>query len=555
MLALMFAGPLLVYPLAGLAAVGIKGDEDARTAAKTVTVVAPDEVQLPEHVTRKAWTGGRDWGDARARLEPRGATVFFDSSSSRSELAKERLEQALNPLRTPKVVLHDRADPVLRSRLPLARATPGALALAMLLAGVYTALDVITGERERGTLETLLTSASDRSRVLHAKFLVILAFALTGGLLTLTSGSVALATQGTAPPLGGVLGCLVFAIPLALVVSILLTVAAALVPDFRTGQVATLPVVFLPAGAAAAAAVPSLHATPLVAVLPVTGCAVAMRETILGRFDPLFLALAFGGAALQVALLGVLAARVLGRESMVAGSRQDRRARGDWLPEALVVSAVAWLLLWFVGQWMRAQDLTSGLVGTMAIWAALAVATVAWTGLPMRATLGWRTPSVREMARAGAVGVLMPAVALTAVATQDAIFGPTPPVDLGLPDLPAWALLALVALLPGLCEEMIYRGAIMGLLMRGRGALVSIGVAAMAFSLAHVAASRLGYTLALGVLLGVLRWRGRSIAGSVLAHALNNGLAVGAALAGLPLEFAWWMVPASGVAIWIAVRS
>ncbi len=78
----------------------------------------------------------------------------------------------------------------------LATALPFFLAVWLLLGGQYAALDVGVGERERGSMDALLTAPAPRSAVVAGKFLAVLAPAvmavglmLAAGVATLRFGS------------------------------------------------------------------------------------------------------------------------------------------------------------------------------------------------------------------------------------------------------------------------------------------------------------------------------------------------------------------------------
>jgi sodium transport system permease protein len=84
----------------------------------------------------------------------------------------------------------------------LATALPFFLAVWLLLGGQYAALDVGVGERERGSMDALLTAPAPRSAIVAGKFLAVLAPAvmavglmLAAGVATLRFGSALLTTN------------------------------------------------------------------------------------------------------------------------------------------------------------------------------------------------------------------------------------------------------------------------------------------------------------------------------------------------------------------------
>jgi membrane protease YdiL (CAAX protease family) len=89
-----------------------------------------------------------------------------------------------------------------------------------------------------------------------------------------------------------------------------------------------------------------------------------------------------------------------------------------------------------------------------------------------------------------------------------------------------WRSLALVALLPAVCEEVAFRGALLPSLLRRPSPIRAITFAAVIFAAAHFDPVRLPAVFLVGLALGWLAWRSGSTWPGMLAHAINNGAAV-----------------------------
>lgn len=142
---------------------------------------------------------------------PRVVAVWYDESRPASRAAVERiagvaarlaqrdLETAVrrggaDPAALVRVVVEPRnaASPERMGGALLAAALPFFLAVWLLLGGQYAALDVGVGERERGSMDTLLTAPAPRSAVVAGKFLIVLAPAVAAVCLMLAAGVVTL---------------------------------------------------------------------------------------------------------------------------------------------------------------------------------------------------------------------------------------------------------------------------------------------------------------------------------------------------------------------------
>lgn len=97
-----------------------------------------------------------------------------------------------------------------------------------------------------------------------------------------------------------------------------------------------------------------------------------------------------------------------------------------------------------------------------------------------------------------------------------------------------WGVLLAVAVVPAICEEVVFRGVLLrAFAARLPPAAAVIGSAAI-FAIYHVRPIQMLPTFTLGVVFAVIALRGRSIVPSVLAHFLNNALALIVARGELP---------------------
>jgi len=92
-------------------------------------------------------------------------------------------------------------------------------------------------------------------------------------------------------------------------------------------------------------------------------------------------------------------------------------------------------------------------------------------------------------------------------------------------DVTLWQSLLVVAVLPGICEEIMFRGWLIRF-FEGKQARYAVIVSALLFAIFHLDPFRLLPTFLLGLLLGWLTVRSGSIVNSMLSHAVNNALAL-----------------------------
>ncbi|MCS6948027.1 MAG: ABC transporter permease subunit, partial [Steroidobacteraceae bacterium] len=130
---------------------------------------------------------------------------------------------------------------------------------AMLAGGMYLAIDATAGERERGSLEPLLTTPVSRSALVYGKILATCTFMLASLALTVTTIAIAMSQVrleglGVAPELGPAqaLRMIVSSAPLIPLGAALMTLIASFTRSYREAQswlafallVPTLPLLF-----------------------------------------------------------------------------------------------------------------------------------------------------------------------------------------------------------------------------------------------------------------------------------------------------------------------
>jgi sodium transport system permease protein len=213
------------------------------------------------------------------------------------------------------------------------------------------------------------------------------------------------------------------------------------------------------------------------------------------------------------------------------------RRANEALPvvDSLVLLAGATAALATVGGLVQQRFGWAGLIATellVVLAPTLAMARFAKVGAR---GIGLSRPSVRSLvggALAGAGGFYL-ATALVEAAVER--LAPLPPTlrseleRLIVPQAGARPLaldLVVLALAPAVCEELLFRGA---LLMSWRRALhpaLAATASALAFAAFHLSLYKLAPLAALGLLAAALALRARSVAPAMALHLVNNGLVV-----------------------------
>lgn len=229
-------------------------------------------------------------------------------------IAAEQQKALLNPISLEKV---DTAD--LRENLgeKLGALIPYLLIPLVLAGASYPAIDLGAGEKERGTLETLLLTPIPRTELVLGKFLTVLFTSLATALITVASMGIWMKMAGSLFELEKIkdafsmLGFFDFAmillllIPLACVFSSLVLAISIYARSFKEAQNYMGPLSMLAFLPLIVAMMPNMELTMSTAMVPVTNVALAIKEIIKGTVDYSFVGMIFAATAV---LAGVLMA-------------------------------------------------------------------------------------------------------------------------------------------------------------------------------------------------------------------------------------------------------
>lgn len=83
-----------------------------------------------------------------------------------------------------------------------------------------------------------------------------------------------------------------------------------------------------------------------------------------------------------------------------------------------------------------------------------------------------------------------------------------------------------IALVPAICEEVMFRGYVQGAFEKSWGAWPAILLSGLLFGLFHIQLANLLPLATLGILLGLVTWLSGSLVPAIVAHLINNGGAV-----------------------------
>jgi sodium transport system permease protein len=193
---------------------------------------------------------------------------------------------------------------------------------------LYPAIDLSAGEKERGTLETILASPVRRSELVAGKFLLVLSASVLTTVLAL--GSLGGTLLAGAQYLGRLTGGFVVALswkaaltvffltlPLAVVFSAGLLAVAVLARNYREAQSYTTPLTFLVLLPAVGSLVPGVELNSRLALVPILNVSLAAKDIFIDRYPWALLGLIFLSTCLYAAVALWVAGRQFQREEVL----------------------------------------------------------------------------------------------------------------------------------------------------------------------------------------------------------------------------------------------
>ena len=525
-----------------------------------------------------------------ATIESEQLPINYNSTDERSQITYLRLKEVLSRWKEAVVTsrrVRDKLPPSYTNPFQIkaedaaseseqgvnvwAKLFPFLLVMMSLTGAFYPAIDLCAGEKERGTMETLLISPASRAEIVLGKFFTVVLASMMSALLNIISmglTGVQLARQvgmmksadpeelsaALAPPsLTAAFWMILLLIPLAVFFSAVCLALAVLARSMKEGQyymtplyLICLPLIFLTLA-------PGIELNLFYSLVPVTGVSLLLRALILGDYDvawrfflPVLVpTVVYGAVALRWAIDQFQREDVLFREAERFDLRiWVRHLLRDKEPtpnggEALFCFSLMLTLAWFMIQYLAANRDLANSLGALAggqvafiLTPPLAMA-VLLTSSPRR-TLRLFWPQPRYLVMGAVLALTLNPLVNELRPIVERLFPISQMVEESLGQMmkkiPSVGVAVLLfAAVPAVCEELAFRGFILTGPERGHRTRSAILLSALLFGFMHVLVSlfqQLFNATLLGLVLGLLAVRSRSILPGILFHFINNSLGV-----------------------------
>ncbi len=547
-------------------------------------VVFPDDFskQLENFRNRLKQRGEKSEAEGNQEATIPNPVIFCNTANEKSQLAYTRLSSVLRswadaigkqnlkdsqlPAATARPFEFQREDvseAQQRSAAMWSKILPFVLLLWALTGAFYPAIDLCAGEKERGTLETLLCSPAQRSEIVTGKLLTVMLFSVATSLLNLASmgltGAIVIShlpmpdagVRLGLPPLLSQMWLILALLPVAALFSALCIALAAFARSTKEGQyylmpllLVTLPLVILPMG-------PGMELNLGNSLIPLTGLVLLLKGLLEGNY---MATLPYAAPVVAITLLLCLmavrwAVDQFNKESVLF-RESERLDVGLWLRHLVrdrgntpsvtqaIFCGILILLIRFVMSISLQSPESFGEFARVVVVSQLVVIvtpallmTVMLTRSPSQTLLfkkpiWWTVPAAVLMAFAlhpvaKSLQVVVEQLYPVTAGIKDAQHS----LDKALSDAPSlWIIIALIALLPAICEELAFRGFILSGFRHLGHKWWAIVASSLLFGVAHPLLQQSLVTCVVGFVIAFIAVQTGSIFPGMLFHFTHNAL-------------------------------
>lgn len=455
-----------------------------------------------------------------------------------------------------------------RQPVSFAAIVPLMLVLMTITGAVYPAIDLTAGERERGTLETLIAAPIPRISILVSKFIAVLTVAVLTATLNVIGILVTVWAFQLDSLLGGGLTMSMVAKVFALLIlfagffSALLLAVTSYARSFKEAQAYLIPIILLSLAPGLMALTPGLSLNGPMAVVPMVNILILARDVLENQAEMVPAVIAVLTTILYGFLAILAAAKIFGTDAILYGSQgswKDLLTRPNESKPLVSMSTVItclallfpvnFVLIGFLGRFQGSLTARLLLMGffTLMTFMVFPYLITSFQRVKIKTGFALRWPRLVYIIVGVVLGCCLWPLVMSIITSWQYVLE----IFWGEAASKAWhdrliefgtsqaenirkvhpAVIAIsFAFLPALCEEWFFRGFLMRSLLKDRAAWLAILISAVVFGLFHVlsnsvvAMDRLLPTTIVGLILGWLCYRSGSIIPGILLHMLHNGI-------------------------------
>lgn len=502
--------------------------------------------------------------------------IYTNSSKNNSYTAEKRIKEALDEYKEEIVEMNlvqegldaqKTLEPITYETLDIAKneeiagnilgqILPFILIIGVLLGSIYPAIDVMAGEKERGTLETLFTLPISNLELVMGKymavsfcavvtaFLNIISILISIGFMTLTAG---IANEMGMPKFDftqmifpGIITMICIGL-FAMVVSAISMCVCSLAKSFKDAQNYITPVMLIIMIPSYVSMIPNIELDGFTSTIPVVNISLLIKSVLSFKFDLNLIAIVFVSNFAFMILSVLLLSKMFNSEEILFGNNRSfsflekrsniKKGTMPTISDGAILYAVGLVLLIYVGSLVQLKFKMAGLAMTQVMIICLPLLFAYYIKTDFKKTFSLRKINLKQIL--GGILIWMGGFVLINLITQITLY--LFPQNMEVAEALTDAIiikdnlvlnLAIVALMPAICEEIFFRGFIFTSFKGKSSSKIAIITSGILFGFMHMDFLRIIPTSILGIIFAYTVYKSESIFIAMILHFINNSIAV-----------------------------
>ncbi|MCH5248660.1 MAG: CPBP family intramembrane metalloprotease [Lachnospiraceae bacterium] len=435
---------------------------------------------------------------------------------------------------------------------------PFMLIISLLMGTMYPAIDTTAGERERGTLETILTLPVTNRQLIVSKFITVAIIGMISALLNIISmGGIAFYlykimdmqtdTAGLDMAkfypaiLVGILAIFAF----SLFISAVTMCVTSFAKSYKEANNYITPLTLVVMFTGYIGFIPNIELTQTMAMIPVANICLLIKNMLIFKIDYTIIAVVLISNVAYAVFAILFLSKIYDSESILFSDgkgglqlfekRENLKKGGvPTVSDVWFVVALSIVLVLYAGSMLQLKFGLWGVFGTQLILLLVPLAVVLYTKKDICLTYGFHKTGI--MSFIGAFFVILGMYPINMVLSLILVsLFPQSAENVELTfstimDGNVFSVFFVIALAPAICEEMLFRGLIYNSMKARYRVSTAITIVAVLFGIYHMSLVKFIPTGLLGLVLCYVAYKTGSIYPSMMMHFINNAVSVAVSL-------------------------
>lgn len=486
----------------------------------------------------------------------------YKRKMSEKEIQRHGLdsEQILEPVKYEKVDITNSAK---KAGILLGQVIPFILIIGVLFGSIYPAIDVMAGEKERGTLETLFSLPISNMELVIGKYLAVSASAVLTSLLNITSMSCTLGYFMKAESIynpsmmnidysvlsGAIFITIISIILFSMVVSALAMCVCSFAKTFKEAQNYITPLMLMIMVPAYISMIPNVSLSKLTATIPVVNISLLIKSVISLKANMKMISLVLIVNLIFVCISLILLSKIFNSEDILFGEKRNfklvqrrssiKKGSMPGISDGFIVYILSFISLIYISPILIGKFGVFGNVINQFLMASIPIIIAIYIKADFKKLFSINKIKIRDVIRAYGTWFLTMIVSSLLIALMLKILPEQMDISEELSKVikahgNVFSQVILVALVPAVCEEILFRGFIFSSLRDNKTfgnknekhITFAIVLNGLLFGMMHLDLMRIVPTSLLGMMLAYNTYKSKSIFTSILIHFTNNFLSV-----------------------------